>query len=47
MEKNQPDKTYIYGLADPTTKEIRYVGKADDPQARLSQHLQEKGSDSQ
>src|SRR5579885_3311453 len=43
MEKNPQDKTCIYGLVDPNTKEIRYVGKADDPQARLKQHLQEKG----
>ena len=29
------DFTYIYALVDPITTEIRYVGKADQPQRRL------------
>lgn len=29
----------IYGLCDPRTGELRYVGKADDPQVRLVTHL--------
>lgn len=31
--------TYIYGLKDPRTGEIRYVGKANNPQRRLTYHL--------
>ena len=30
---------YIYGLRDPATEEIRYIGKANNPKARLSNHL--------
>lgn len=30
---------FIYGLADPATGEVRYVGKADDLARRLSGHL--------
>jgi group I intron endonuclease len=33
--------TYIYGLYDPRTSKIRYVGKADDPQARLKGHIKQ------
>jgi DNA-binding transcriptional regulator YdaS (Cro superfamily) len=29
----------IYALADPRTSEVRYVGKAVDPERRLQQHL--------
>lgn len=32
--------TYIYGLIDPRTAYIRYVGKADVPKTRLALHLQ-------
>jgi hypothetical protein len=31
--------TFIYGLIDPRDNQCRYVGKADNPQARLLQHL--------
>lgn len=34
---------YIYGLKDPETKEIRYVGKANNAKARYHQHV--KGHD--
>ena len=30
---------YIYGLQDPTTNEIRYVGKTNNPKKRLMFHL--------
>ena len=30
---------YIYGLKDPRTGEIRYVGKSDKPKARYNQHI--------
>ena len=30
---------YIYGLADPETPVVRYVGKTNDPCARLRNHL--------
>jgi len=31
--------TFIYGLVDPRDNQIRYVGKSDDPQRRLSLHM--------
>ena len=34
-------KTYIYGLKDPRDGEIYYVGKSNDPRARLSSHLKD------
>lgn len=33
---------FIYGLKDPETNEIRYIGKAKDPNARYLAHLQDK-----
>ena len=33
------NKTYIYTLIDPITKEIRYVGKSDNPKERLIEHI--------
>lgn len=33
------EKTFIYGLADPRSNAIRYVGKADNPSKRYRQHL--------
>lgn len=33
-------KTYIYGLIDPNTKIIRYIGKSDCPKTRLANHIQ-------
>jgi hypothetical protein len=31
--------TFIYALVDPTTREVRYIGKSTDPTKRLSFHL--------
>src|ERR1700722_16280431 len=31
--------TFIYGLGDPRTDFVRYVGKSNDPQNRYSRHL--------
>lgn len=33
--------TFIYGLADPLSKKIHYVGKSDHPNKRLTQHLKD------
>lgn len=32
-------KTFIYSLVDPFTKEVRYIGKANNPKARYSAHM--------
>ncbi len=34
-------KAYIYSLFDPRSKEIRYIGKANNPTMRLYRHLRE------
>lgn len=31
--------TFIYGLKDPNTNKIRYVGKSDNPKDRYKQHI--------
>jgi hypothetical protein len=31
--------TFIYGLADPTTHEVRYIGKSNHPNKRYKDHL--------
>lgn len=31
--------TFIYGLTDPRTGDLRWVGKSDDPQRRLRGHI--------
>ena len=36
------DTTSIYGLTDPRTGELRYVGKADNPAKRLIHHWADK-----
>lgn len=33
--------SYIYALLDPNTKQIRYVGKSNNPRGRLSDHISE------
>ena len=40
--KNMKNKTYIYGLIDPRTNQIRYVGKADNPTDRFYNHWADK-----
>ena len=40
MNYSEEEKTvYIYSLSHPTTKEIRYIGKANDISKRLKGHL--------
>lgn len=34
--------TFIYALTDPRTNEVRYVGKAGDPERRIKEHLWDK-----
>lgn len=34
--------TFIYALVDPETKQIRYIGKSNNPTVRLYRHLKEK-----
>lgn len=31
--------TFIYALLDPDTDAVRYVGKSDNPEKRLAQHM--------
>lgn len=38
-EPQNQDTTFIYGLVDPRTGYVRYVGKANNPTYRLSMHL--------
>ncbi|SRR6266550_228766 len=33
------DTTFIYTLADPVTRMVRYVGKSDNPHSRLDMHI--------
>lgn len=34
--------TFIYALCEPETGEIRYIGKSNDPNARLSGHIRDE-----
>lgn len=34
-----PETTFIYALVDPETNEVRYIGKANNPQERYKRHL--------
>jgi hypothetical protein len=38
MDTIPTPKTFIYALADPTTGEVRYIGKSVNPQRRLQSH---------
>jgi group I intron endonuclease len=38
MERN----AYIYGLIDPTTNQIRYIGKSLNPKSRLRRHIADR-----
>jgi hypothetical protein len=33
------ESTFIYTLSDPITKEVRYIGKTNNPKRRLSAHV--------
>lgn len=35
------ERTFIYALVDDLTREVRYVGKSDDPEKRLLAHLKD------
>ena len=35
-------KTYIYILSEPSTNQIRYVGKTKDPKRRFKRHISER-----
>lgn len=39
-----PGTVYIYGLVDPETDEIRYIGKSIRPLQRLQNHMNEKSN---
>ena len=39
--KYSEELTYIYALCCPDTSKIRYIGKSNDPEKRLKQHLRE------
>jgi hypothetical protein len=39
------ETTFIYGLVDPRTGDLRWVGKSDDPQRRLRGHVSSRDSD--
>jgi hypothetical protein len=42
-----PTVIYIYGLVDPRTNQVRYIGASLDPWRRRSEHLSEARSSSQ
>lgn len=37
--QSNPNTTFIYGLVDPRTGHVRYVGKSHNPKNRLQNHL--------
>ena len=39
LQKDETGLTFIYSLSDPSTNEIRYVGKSDNPDLRLIEHI--------
>jgi hypothetical protein len=46
-ERTSPPIVYVYGLVDPRTNQVRYVGASIDPWRRRSEHLSEARSASQ
>ncbi len=36
--------TFIYALLDPSTREIRYIGKSDNPDRRIYEHIVNRNS---
>ena len=41
-EKEVSDVVYIYGLVDPTTMQIFYIGKSTNPLQRLKHHISKR-----
>ncbi len=41
---NKPSQFYVYGLFDPYTDELRYVGKTNNIENRYKQHLRENAT---
>jgi hypothetical protein len=41
-EQYDSKTTFIYALIDPSTNEVRYVGKSKDPETRLIEHCKNK-----
>ena len=39
LQTGETKLTFIYSLSDPNTNEIRYVGKSDNPNLRLIEHI--------
>lgn len=42
MDSISPRVTYIYGLVDPRTSQLRYIGKSNNPRVRYTKHVNEK-----
>lgn len=40
------ERTYIYALVDPLTRLVHYVGKANNPELRFTQHLRDEDNKS-
>ena len=40
-DKPNPETTFIYALVDPLMQQICYIGKANDPESRLKNHMRQ------
>ena len=43
MALTNPNSTFIYALVNPRNNHVRYIGKANDPNKRLKEHLRLMG----